>query len=214
MKRIVTLTFALALVASMAGAVITGSAHDFSGTAWSLNNDGTASICVACHAPHNNQNAATELLWNHEESAATYTFYSSPSLDATPAAAIGAESKVCMSCHDGTVNVDAFGGTTPGTVPIAATANFGTDLSNDHPISIQYCDSDGGCATTDAELGDSATVAFGGAGEFIDDYLFSNRVECASCHDVHNGGAADAVGEVLLYESNADSAICLKCHLK
>jgi hypothetical protein len=212
MRKVLILICGLALIASMAGAVIAGSAHDFSGETWSLNNSGTVSICIACHAPHNNLNAPAELLWNHTTSAATYTFYSSPSLDADPAVAIGAESKVCMSCHDGTVNVDAFGGSA-GTTTIAANANFGTDLSNDHPISIQYCDAGTvACTTTDAELNDSATTAYGGA--VIDTYLYSNRLECASCHDVHNGGAADAVGESLLYESNVSSGICLKCHGK
>lgn len=213
MRKILILTCGLALIASVAGAVIAGSAHDFSTETWSLNNSGTASICVACHAPHNNINATGELLWNHTTSSATYSFYDSPSMDATQPTAIGAESKVCMSCHDGTVNVDAFGGSA-GTTAIPANANFGTDLFNDHPISINYCDAGAGCTTTDPELNDSATTAFGGAGNFIDTYLFSNQLECATCHDVHNGGAADAVNEALLYESNLNSGICLKCHGK
>ena len=38
--------------------------------------------------------------------------------------------------------------------------------------------------------------------------LFNDRLECASCHDVHN--SYNQAG--LLVKSNADSALCLTCH--
>ena len=73
-----------AAVPALAG-TITGSAHDFTGQAWS-----GGRICVACHAPHKTDTATTDApLWSHANSTATYTLYSTPTMNATrsPAAA-------------------------------------------------------------------------------------------------------------------------------
>ena len=59
-----------------------------------------ADICIFCHAPHNTTGVGP--LWNHALSAATYTPYSSSTLKATVGQPTGA-SKLCLSCHDGTV---------------------------------------------------------------------------------------------------------------
>ena len=56
-------------------------------------------------------------------------------------------------------------------------------------------------------------TAMSGLGGTIDnDLLIDNKLECSSCHDVHNGAAED-VGN-LLVKSNSGSALCLTCHLK
>lgn len=190
---------------AMAG--ITGSAHDFSAKAW----NSTGQVCVVCHAPHNS--ASSSLLWNHSTSAvATYTLYSSSSLNATLGQpAVGTVSKLCLSCHDGTVAIDNFGGKTTGTTAIATTANLaggtlgGTtgSLADDHPISFTY---DAALATADGGLVtpiDAKSVVAGIP-------LYSAKLECASCHDVHNSTAVPK----LLRVANAGSALCLKCHSK
>ena len=189
---------ALFLVATSASAVITGSAHDFSALGWNTGGE----ICEACHAPHNNQNTAGEVLWNHDITAtATFILYSNPaSLDATPLQPQGS-SKLCLSCHDGTVALDSFGGAT-GTTFITGTSLVGTDLSNDHPISFAY--STGG---TGLNL-DTGLGSLGGT--IATDNLESGNVECVSCHDVHNAQAVAA----LLLEANTASALCLRCHAK
>jgi hypothetical protein len=63
-------------------------------------------ICVFCHTPHNASPAYP--LWNHDLSAVTnYTNYWSPTLNAYDSEAQAPEpdgsSKLCLSCHDGTV---------------------------------------------------------------------------------------------------------------
>lgn len=189
-------------------AQITGSAHDFSGETWS-----GGQICLPCHTPHNADNTVTDSpLWNHEVTAtATYTLYSGPgTLDATDLGQPDGVSLLCLSCHDGTVAVDSFGGAT-GTTFIGGSANFGTDLSDDHPISFTY---DSTLATTDGELvdpsadGDTDSDTVGMTAPYLP--LFSSQLECASCHDVHNGS-----GEAnLLIKSNTASALCLTCHAK
>ena len=54
-------------------------------------------------------------------------------------------SKLCLSCHDGTIALGAVGGrTTPiavsggPTMPTTAPGYLGTDLSGSHPISFVY----------------------------------------------------------------------------
>jgi len=191
---------------AMAG-TITGSAHDFSANTWA-----GGQICVVCHAPHNNNNAAGSLLWNHTQTAATYTLYASPTLNAVPGQPVGV-SKLCLSCHDGTVAIDSFGGRT-GTSFAPAADNFGTDLSNDHPISIVYDAAlvtlDGGlkAITSAANIGDAGAKT----GTISSNLLNATKVECSSCHDVHNTNAV--TGSPLLKITSAGSALCLTCHNK
>lgn len=134
------------LLVSYAKADITGSAHDFSkfsgGGSWS-----EGEICKPCHTPHNA--IATDLtgrLWNHTITTASYTLHGSSStataiggsIDAGKAGSVNdmdARTRLCLSCHDGTVALDSFGGKT-GSTFISSTANLGNDLRNDHPVGL------------------------------------------------------------------------------
>ncbi|MBW2733766.1 MAG: cytochrome C [Deltaproteobacteria bacterium] len=189
-----------------AQAQITGSAHDFSdGSVFTTGGE----ICVPCHAPHGNQNAAGNVLWNHDTTVAAFTMYSNPStLTGSMNAAPGTTSLLCLSCHDGTVALDSFGGAA-GAVFATGGALVDTDLTNDHPIGVEYT---AATAATDGELVDPSVAGSSplGAGTITADLLFADRVECASCHDVHN--TANQAG--LLHVSNAASALCLACHIK
>jgi len=191
--------------ASVASGQIAGSAHDFSGQGW-----GTTEICAPCHTPHNADVSVTDApLWNHDVTTATFTVYSSSTLDAT----VGQpdkNSKLCLSCHDGTVALDSFGGNT-GTQFIDAQHLIGTDLSNDHPVSFIY---NAALATTDGGLFDPSIVNTSLGGTIETDLLFGTTgnatLECASCHDVHNGFGNPS----LLKIDNNASAFCLTCHNK
>jgi predicted CXXCH cytochrome family protein len=189
------------LLAGSAMAQITGSAHDFSGNGWAQNQ-----ICITCHTPHNaDTSVANAPLWNHEVTTATYTLYTSNTLDATLGQPNGV-SKLCLSCHDGTVALDSFGGTT-GSTMISGNANLGTDLSDDHPISFDYT----AVAATDSGIYAETTAVTGITGvSTISDLLSGNNMECSSCHDVHNKyGNAN-----LLVKANTGSQLCLTCHNK
>ena len=135
-------------------------------------------VCVFCHTPHA-ATAGVTPLWNRALSNSTYTVYTSSSLDANAIQGSldqpGGSSKLCLSCHDGTLalgNVNVLGGqgspTTPGTVSIPMTGtgaggvmpggagtatgftrNLGVDLTSDHPISLSYTSA---LATRDGEL--------------------------------------------------------------
>ncbi|MFQ6613780.1 MAG: cytochrome C, partial [Fidelibacterota bacterium] len=143
------------------GQGITGSEHDFSSENWNSSGE----ICIVCHTPHNADNAVSSApLWNHQVTSATFTLYSSGTLDATVGQPDGV-SKLCLSCHDGTVAIDNFGGNTNGLQMIGAGEKLGTDISDDHPISITY---DATLASSDGGLYDP-TQANSGLGGTIDD---------------------------------------------
>ncbi len=186
---------------------IRGSAHDFSTKGW-----GTGEICIFCHAPHNNASAAGDVLWNHALSTATYTLYSSPSMNAAVAQPGGA-SKLCLSCHDGTVAIDSYGAWT-GNTYVTGGAMLGTNLTNDHPIGITY---DATLVAADGTLKPTTTavtIGSGGqtkAGTIASVLLSAGKVECSSCHDVHNTFTS---GGDLLKISNTASGLCLTCHDK
>ena len=197
MRRIQKVLISLVMFVSLSSicfAGIAGTAHDFSGAGWNSSGE----ICIVCHTPHNAQALTSAPLWNHTYTTQTFNVYSGFDLDATVGQPSEA-SKLCLSCHDGTVALDSFGGAT-GTNPIGSgSANLGTSLTNDHPISMTY---DGGLASSDGGLKDPTSQA-------VAALLHSGKVECSSCHDVHDNTVAP-----FLRMSNTNSALCLTCHDK
>ena len=197
MKKLLVIGFAM-LLGMSAMAQISGTAHDFSGDAWNASGE----ICIVCHAPHNNRDLSGDAtlsgapLWNRDVTGSTFTLYTSDTMDATMGQP-GGTSKLCLSCHDGTIGLESFGTTTGSTTNlVSGTALLGTDLSNDHPISIEY-----------AATGETGLNPAAGLDPAIT--LFGGNVECASCHDVHD----DSNGQFLVMD-NAASALCLECHNK
>lgn len=203
MRRTIVLCVGVMLAAGVAGAQISGSDHDFSGQQWS---GGT--ICMPCHTTHSGETGFVAPLWNHEVTQAQFTMYTSDTLDGAVDPQPADVSKACLSCHDGTVALENFGTNTGGTTFITGGALVGTDLTDDHPISVVYSPGTGG--GQDPELNPVNSAYADGT---IADYLFANKVECATCHDVHNGGAVGG-NPSLLVENPAGSAICLACHAK
>jgi predicted CXXCH cytochrome family protein len=210
MKKIAALLtiIALLLLSQLTNAqTIVGSAHDFSTAGWNT----TGEICKVCHTPHNAdisvQNAP---LWNHQLSAvASYTVYSSATMNATVGQPDGS-SKLCLSCHDGTVALQNFGGVTTGDIYMTGPALVGTNLNNDHPVSFTY---DAALANADPGLFNPVTTPSGiNGGTITTTMLIGNKMQCSSCHDVHNSAPGNLAS--LLVKSNAGSALCLTCHNK
>jgi len=200
------LTFCfVALLSTFSFGQIAGSAHDFSAASW---NTTTGEVCNVCHTPHNALNVTDAPLWDHMVTTATFTLYTSPSMNATVGQPAGS-SKLCLSCHDGTVALDNFAGTTTGTNYITGNQLVGTDFSNDHPISFTY---DAALATADGGLFNPTTALSGvtTTGTINDDLLLSGQMQCSSCHDVHNASGLNS----LLVKTNAGSALCFTCHDK
>lgn len=206
--------------ASAWSGTITGSAHDFTTASWS-----GGRICIACHAAHNTDtNIADAPLWSHKNSTiASYTLYSSPTFDgAGTMSQPSGSSKLCLSCHDGSVAVDSFGGRTGSTyITTAATIGKNGNLKGDHPIGFSY---DAALFAKDPSLADpSSAVTIGSGaqtktGSITSVMLYNGKLECASCHDTHNtftaAAPAGATSNKLIKITEVGSGICLACHKK
>ena len=199
-------TLASAILPAMAiAAGITGSKHDLSAAGpGKVTASSETEICIFCHAPHNSAGDAPR--WNRYSPGTTYTPYNSSTVKAPIGQPTGS-SKLCLSCHDGTV---ALGMVRNRATPIAMSggvvrmpagpSNLGTDLSDDHPISFTY---DATLAAHSGELRDPAAlpsaVRIGKDGQ----------LQCTACHDAHN----NQYGSFLVM-NNARSALCTTCHVK
>lgn len=194
---------------------IVASKHDFSASGPNATYKGTTTqVCIYCHAPHNT--SSTSLLWNRAANAATYTLYTNSTMNATTGQP-GAISKLCLSCHDGTIAIDSFGGAT-GTKMVTGSPLLGTDLSNDHPIGFVY---NAALVTADPGLravSTAATIGTGNVGTIESKMLVGTAgaatMECSSCHDVHNSTSGTAVEAKLLKITTVNSALCTTCHAK
>lgn len=184
------------------GQTIVGSKHDFTSALW---NTSTSEICKVCHTPHGGSLVNGAPLWNRTMSAATYTLYNTPTMNAITGQP-SASSKLCLSCHDNSI---VLGGTT--TISAVGTpvgyANLSTDLSNDHPISFTY---DAALVALDPGLKPVTSPSGIGSGTIASSMLIGGKLECASCHDVHNSAGIAH----LLVKANTGSALCLTCHAK
>jgi hypothetical protein len=254
-------------------ATIVGSKHDFSSGGGGANattvGDGTTDTCVFCHTPHAAAGGQVPL-WNKAlPTATTFNPYSSSTLDAASIASadiVGGPSLACLSCHDGTGAVDnvinaagsgaGTGGSAGYTFSSAGTVIDGTnsitdtrvsvigaDLSDDHPISVQYAGGTYGTVGAGGDPDFTVPKDNGGAGadkrwwvdteavanntrEKTDMILYTRNivaagtyepfVECATCHDPHNGfgQATDPTSQMFLRIANDSSAVCTACHTK
>jgi predicted CXXCH cytochrome family protein len=209
----------LALVANAAdaGSIVT-TAHNLSTTGpGPVRSTSETQVCIFCHTPHNSNPSGP--LWNHQlPSGVNYLKYASPTLDAYSGQAAAPDpngaSRLCLSCHDGTVALGAVGNSIiplsgGATVMAAGDPGFlGTDLSRTHPISFTV--SDQLIATNnakDAPLNDLAAmradrqVHLDGA----------DRVQCTACHDPHNDDNFASSG-VHFYNKPGRAETCMVCH--
>ena len=212
-------------------ASVVGSKHDLSasnprGALW---NNPSTEVCVFCHTPHM-ANQSLGPLWNRKISnMGSFQMYTSPTMDSTCAATPSPVSLACLSCHDdsngGAVNAadthdglvnnsnnDPYGSgyySEPncmachpaGGVKPGVWWQVGPDLTNDHPISFVYSDSQ----ALDPEL----TVAPDDQVGWSDVKLFNGRVECPTCHNPH-----DSTFAPFLRKDNSTSGLCYTCHIK
>lgn len=198
-------------------------------------------ICVFCHTPHNSIQIAnfSTPLWNHALSTVSnYVLYSSPTLlsRTSPAIQPDGSSKLCLSCHDGTVAIGAVGsnvtstrtidmtGTGAGGVMPAGISNMGTNLSGHHPISIEVnaqLITDKGTQCTNNLVSwrvcnppAASPIKFKPT---LNAYPTGTRtnigVQCSSCHDPHeNTPAGNKFMRVNITGASGIDPLCLTCH--
>lgn len=220
---VVSVTIVLLLVAG-GGALFaqTQTQSKMLGTKHNLGISGTGTIkattenqlCVFCHTPHVPRIYASAQLWNHQMSTADYTLYSSDYLTSrnyTAGVQPNDRSKLCLSCHDGTVAIGAVynnEGLTPiemqnnvTMMPSHAPGYIGTSLADDHPVGFIYDPS------KDPEL-----IARAWPWETpvkMDPDAANGTIECITCHEPHDNQYGS-----FLRVANTNAALCTFCHQK
>ncbi len=169
-------------------------------------------VCKFCHIPHNASPAVP--LWDHTLSSVSHSQYTSSTMASTYEIQFpNGPSKLCLSCHDGTIAIGSVStgqiAVTGGTLvdpdqSLAANTssnlggNTGGNLTDDHPFSIVFNHSTKGnqfhctgCHDTHANT--------------------SDNIRCTTCHDPHREDR-DPTTRKFLIQNNSASALCLKCH--
>ena len=155
----------------------------------------SSEICIFCHTSHSSASAVP--LWNRDAVPMVYQTYISSTLRSAPGQPDGS-SKLCLSCHDGTValgrvrNPDVtftVDGTVDGLMP--GDSNLGTDLSDDHPVSF--------VPVTGGELVHPSHDAV--------HYDASGKIQCTTCHDSHNN-----LNGKFLVSTDLNGVLCKTCH--
>ena len=74
------------------------------------NNPGTSEVCIFCHTPHgaNIDVVGQAPLWNRRTPAEGFDPYTAPNLEQGTADQPRGISLACLSCHDGTIALDAI----------------------------------------------------------------------------------------------------------
>ena len=228
------------------GAGITGSPHDFSAATWNSSGE-ICRVCHIPH-DHGSTNGTGGLLWSRTTTSSTFQMYSAAPtnfLDGAMSAQPDGVSKLCLSCHDDTVALSQFSEnvdladvpnsdttTTVSGVDPAAVIPQLTDGSGNpsliatHPISVIYDPAADAGNLLNPQLAPE-TAIMGTSGTVIGDvlegwngtaYSATGKVQCSSCHDVHD---KEAVANTHLLRVNnstltggSASGLCLTCHLK
>jgi hypothetical protein len=168
---------------------------------------GGLTTCQYCHAPHSAMHLVQPLWAQKLSSVSNYTLYADPTMvNQVQEPPLGSASNLCLSCHDGTV---APGQTTPyGKIKMSGSMNsqdvFGTNLQGVHPFNfklpLQSAPNLLPSLTSSGTTGNPAVK------------LINGNVQCTSCHEPHVQ-VIDPVAQDFLVMNNANSALCLACHV-
>ena len=183
--------------------LVIGTQHDLTVTGSGPVSSAKTDACYFCHAPHN-VTGSLGALWDHKLSIQTYTTYTSTTYNSgTQTPSVGS-SKLCLSCHDGTVAVGQTiaSGLVPTSGSLTALDNLGSNLGTSHPVSM-----------VPANDGQLVTTLFGTPPSTKDPTvkLVSGKIECITCHDPHVQNLDTARG-MFLVRSNSAGTLCLACH--
>ncbi len=172
-------------------------------------------ICVFCHTPHRARAQAP--MWNRNDSGQIYIKYWSPTLDAYgpgEAPEVDGTSRLCLSCHDGTVALGSVlqGGKIrmrPGAeyLPRRGQRARG-DLSGSHPISFPVTE-DLISRNNSKDLPLKPLAAMRADKDVKLDE--KGKLQCTTCHDVHDDRYHGSSG-VPFYRKPTWDGVCTVCH--
>lgn len=193
----------LAVAATVQARSIVDSLHNLSASGPGTVKATTQSeICIFCHIPHNAR-PDVPYLWNRQDPAGAYTPYHSSTMKAAVGQPTGT-SRLCLSCHDGTIAPGAVlsqASAMPFTATLAGrSSDLGTNLADDHPISFDYVSA---ATLPNSQLVNAVTLP---PMVRLD---ASGQMQCTACHNPHN----DQFGKFLVM-SNMGAGLCTTCHAK
>lgn len=165
-------------------------------------------ICIFCHSSHNA--SAEGPLWNHETTdPSRFKTYNRSTMTSAAEQPNGA-TKLCLSCHDGTIAVGAIRGLSrpipmsgvegSGEIPPGKKSNIGTDLTGTHPVSLKF---DNATAMANEHLKWPPVDPENKVGVDADGY-----VQCTSCHDPHMSRS----DKYPFWKKKTFSEVCFVCH--
>lgn len=166
-------------------------------------------VCIFCHSSHNASKEGP--LWNHSTpSSSKFVTYERSTLAATAEQPNGA-TKLCLSCHDGTIAVGALlnrphqvpmkNVSSQGTIPSNKKSNLGFDLSGAHPVSIKYNQNS---ALASDHLRWPPFDVENKVGPDKNGY-----VQCTACHDPHDSSKSE---KYPFWKKATFSEVCDACH--
>lgn len=191
------------LLAQIIGDVI--GSHDLGPGSRSPITGARPDFCLYCHAPHSGI-AGKAPLWNQTLTTQTYTTYTSTSeQNKGTQPLLGADSNLCLSCHDGTVapgETVVFGKVTM-MGSMYTQDVFGTNLQPSHPFSLALPMKDSidliASLVSQGRTGDPAIK------------LINGNIECTTCHNPHVQ-TKDLVSQNFLVRDSSSGQMCLACH--
>jgi len=214
--HLVTITTIVTIVtfATIVFAEIKGTRHDFSVTGpGPIKAKSETQRCVFCHTPHHSSKEGP--LWNRKLSSATYIVGSPTGSQLTRPGQPDGSSKLCLSCHDGTVAIGSVlkvpiggreelismtdsgaGYLIAGKLSPTATGYIGTDISQHHPVSTAV--NEPLIAAKAAQYNnresaypvqnppDNSKVKLRPTKNVYGGQAGPKGIQCSSCHDPHN----------------------------
>jgi hypothetical protein len=176
-----------------------------------------AEVCKFCHIPHNA--VVNDPLWGHALSKVQYTTSKLrlDKEDPTSAPQPDGSSRLCLSCHDGSVALGDIG-QGANAIAMAGTQRLearnrgflGTDLSGSHPVSFRVPDGDAVTRDTIRDIGlkplgmvksDSAVRLDG-----------QDKMQCTTCHDPHSDRYYEEGRVPRFWVKPSVEEVCLTCH--
>ncbi|RKX22609.1 MAG: hypothetical protein DRP35_01515 [Candidatus Zixiibacteriota bacterium] len=166
-------------------------------------------VCIFCHSSHNTSNEGP--LWNHETTKpGKFKTYDRATMDSKAEQPSGS-TKLCLSCHDGTIAVGAIKGLSSsipmravgsdGEIPSSKKSNLGINLSGTHPVSIKFEQS---MALADDHLRWPPYDPENEVGLDADGY-----VQCTACHDPHDDSKSH---KYPFWKKASFDEVCNVCH--
>lgn len=171
-------------------------------------------ICKFCHVPHTA--VVNEPLWGHALSNAQYK---TPEIRRKSGSTVAPQpdgaSRLCLSCHDGTVAIGNVHGSgrsismsgdariTPG-----RKGYIGTDLSGSHPVSVVIPETPDPEDAADTSVLPRSIIESKGSVRLDP----SGRIQCTTCHDPHSDSYYKQGSTPHFFVKPTVTEVCLACH--